>query len=373
MRTVSTEDINHMQTALALAGRGVGMVSPNPAVGCVIVASDGQVAGRGWTQIGGRPHAESEAITRAGEQCRGATAYVTLEPCDHQGGTSACSKALIKAKIKRVVIACKDPDPRVAGKGIARLKNAGIEVVQGILEEKAKNLNTGFFTRLAKGRPLFTLKSATTLDGRIATRSGQSRWITGPEARATGHMLRARHDAIMIGIGTALVDNPQLTCRLAGMGGYSPRRIITDSTLKLPLSSILVETANQTPTTILTATGIDRRKIKAFKKQGVKIIELTPSLSGRPAPEDMALALGIEGLNSVLIEGGSKLAGAFISAGLIDRLAWFHAPKLIGGDGVPSIAAYGLESLKDAQSFQRTAQYQCGKDIYETYDRRSDT
>jgi diaminohydroxyphosphoribosylaminopyrimidine deaminase/5-amino-6-(5-phosphoribosylamino)uracil reductase len=372
MSTNTTEDINHMGTALTLAGRSVGIVSPNPAVGCVIVASDGQVAGRGWTQIGGRPHAETEAITRAGEQCRGATAYVTLEPCNHQGETPACSKALIKAKIKRVVVACKDPDPRVAGKGIEHLKNAGVDVVQGILEEEAENLNAGFFTRLAKGRPLFTLKSATTLDGRIATRSGQSKWITGHEARATGHMLRARHDAIMIGIGTALADNPQLTCRIAGMEVYSPRRIIIDSTLKLPLSSLLVKTANQIPTIILTATGANRKKIKALKKQGVKVIELTPSISSHPAPEVMAEVLGNEGLNSVLIEGGSKIAGSFMSAGLIDRLAWFHAPKLIGGDGIPSIAAYGVESLIDAQYFQRTAQYQCGKDIYETYDRKSD-
>jgi diaminohydroxyphosphoribosylaminopyrimidine deaminase/5-amino-6-(5-phosphoribosylamino)uracil reductase len=372
MSTASTEDINHMRTAMALAGRGLGMVAPNPAVGCVIVGSDGQVAGRGWTQIGGRPHAESEAIARAGEQCHGATAYITLEPCNHQGQTPACSKALIKAEIKRVVVACKDPDPRVAGKGIERLKDNGIDVVEGILEEEANALNAGFFTRLAKGRPLFTLKSATTLDGRIATRSGHSKWITGPEARATGHMLRARHDAIMIGIGTALADNPQLTCRLAGMEDYSPRRIIADSTLQLPMSSPLVETANQTPTIILTATGSDKRKIKDFKKQGVRVIELTPSLSDQPAPEAVAEALGIEGLNSVLIEGGSKLAGSFMSAGLIDRLAWFHAPKLIGGDGVPSIAAYGVESLSDAQSFYRTAQYQCGKDIYETYERKSD-
>jgi len=372
MSTASTEDINHMRSALALAGRGLGMVAPNPAVGCVIVSKDGQVVGRGWTQNGGRPHAETEAISRAGGQCPGATAYVTLEPCDHQGQTPACSKALIKAEIKRVVVACKDPDPRVAGKGIERLKEAGINVVEGILEDEAKTLNAGFFTRLAKSRPLFTLKSATTLDGRIATRSGHSKWITGPEARATGHMLRARHDAIMIGIGTALADNPQLTCRLAGMENYSPRRIIADSTLQLPLSSPLVETANQIPTIILTATGADRRKIKGFKKQGVRVIALAPSLSGQPAPEAMAEALGSEGLNSILIEGGSKLAASFMGAGLIDRLAWFHSPKLIGGDGVPSIAAFGVESLSDAQSFQRTAQYQRGKDIYETYERMSD-
>ena len=319
--TVKTEDMNHMGVALALARRSIGVAAPNPAVGCVIVAKNGQIAGRGWTQMGGRPHAEHEAIKRAGIQCRGGTAYVTLEPCDHEGKTSACSKALIKANIKRVVVACVEPDPRVSGRGIKRLMNAGIEVIQGILEKEAIYLNNGFFTRLAKGRPLFTLKAATTLDGRIATRSGHSKWITGPEARATGHMLRARHDAIMIGIGTALTDKPQLTCRLEGMELYSPRRIVIDSTLKLPLSNLLVETANQIPTIILTATRVDKRKVTALKNKGVKVIELKPTLSGRLMPELIAKALGIEGLNSVLLEGGGKLAGSFISAGLVDHLA----------------------------------------------------
>ena len=369
--TVNTEDINHMGAALALARRGLGMTAPNPTVGCIIVSNDGQIAGRGWTQMGGRPHAEQEAIKRAGIQCRGATAYVTLEPCDHEGEAPACSKALIKANIKRVVVACVDPDPRVSGKGVKRLKNAGVEVVQGILEEEAKYLNKGFFKRLAEGRPLFTLKLATTLDGQIATRSGHSKWITGPEARAKGHMLRARHDAIMIGIGTALADKPQLTCRLKGMALYSPLRIIIDSTLKLPLTSLLVETANYIPTIILTAKGVNREKVLAFKKKGIKVIVLKPLLSGRLAPKLIAKALGIEGLNSVLLEGGSKVVGSFISAGLVDQLAWFHAPKLIGGDGVPSIAAYGVESLLDAQSFQLTTQHQCGNDIYETYDRKN--
>lgn len=365
------EDFNHMGAALALAMRGLGITAPNPTVGCIIVTNDGQIAGRGWTQIGGRPHAEYEAIKRAGVQCRGATAYVTLEPCDHEGKTPACSKAIINAGIKRVVIACQDPDPRVSGRGIKRLKKASIEVIQGVLEEEAKYLNNGFFTRITEGRPIFTLKSATTLDGQIATRNGHSKWITGPEARARGHMLRARHDAIMIGIGTALADKPQLTCRIEGMEIYSPRRIIIDSNLELLLSNPLVKTANQTPTIILTAKEIDRKKIVALKKQGVEVIELTPLASGRLAPTSIAKALGAKGLNSVLLEGGSKLASSFISAGLVDRLAWFHSPKLIGGDGIPSIAAYGVEKLSDAQSFHRITQNQCGKDIYGVYDRRS--
>ena len=368
MMNVFEEDIIHMGTALALARRGLGIVAPNPAVGCVIVTSEGQIAGRGWTQIGGRPHAETEAIKRAGARCYGATAYVTLEPCSHEGKTPACSISLINAKIKRVVVACKDPDPRVSGSGIDHLKNAGIEVIEGVLEEEAKNLNEGFFKRLSEGRPLITLKSATTLDGKIATQSGQSKWITGPEARAQGHMLRARSDAIIIGIGTALADKPQLTCRLIGMENYSPHRIIIDSTLKLPLSNTLVKTANKIPTTVFTAARDNRKKISNYTELGVKIIELEPALSGQLPPELIAKTLGTYGFNNVLLEGGSKLAGSFISAGLVDRLAWFRAPNIIGGDGIDSIAGCGVENLQEAKSFKRVSQHQCGNDIYEMYE-----
>ena len=366
----SNADTAHMQAALTLAARGLGRVAPNPAVGCIIVGSDGNVAGRGWTQPGGRPHAETEAIKRAGDNCHNATAYVTLEPCDHRGQTPPCSKALINAGIKRVVIACVDPDPRVAGKGIKRLKSAGIEVVEGIFEEQAKLLNAGFFSRLKKGRPLFTLKAATSLDGRIASRTGDSKWITGPQARAAGHMLRARHDAIMIGIGTALADDPELTCRLPGMEEYSPIRILADSTLKLPLSSPMVQSAKDLPTIVMTAPDADKRKIKDLKKMGVMVCKVETSVSGQPTPEAMAKALGEQGLTRVLIEGGGKLAGAFMQSGLIDRLAWFHAAKLIGGDGVPSIAPFGVESLSDSPAFLRTGLRKCGEDILETYERK---
>jgi diaminohydroxyphosphoribosylaminopyrimidine deaminase / 5-amino-6-(5-phosphoribosylamino)uracil reductase len=363
-------DTLHMQAALTLAARGLGRVAPNPAVGCVIVGADGAVVGRGWTQPGGRPHAETEAIGRAGDQCAGATAYVTLEPCDHRGKTPPCSVALIDVGIKRVVIACEDPDPRVAGKGAKRLIDNGVEVVQGIFETEAQALNAGFMTRLSKGRPLFTLKSATTLDGRIATRTGHSKWITGVEARAAGHMLRARHDAIMIGIGTALADDPSLSCRLPGMEAFSPTRIIADSSLQLPTSSTMVETAADIPTIIIAGKGAEKGKIKELKNKSVKVIEVKASVSGHPAPDAMAEALAGEGLNSVLIEGGGKLAGAFMQAGLVDRLAWFHAAKLIGGDGVPSVAAFGVENLPDAPSFTRTSLKTCGEDVFETYERR---
>ncbi|MHA1599104.1 MAG: bifunctional diaminohydroxyphosphoribosylaminopyrimidine deaminase/5-amino-6-(5-phosphoribosylamino)uracil reductase RibD, partial [Alphaproteobacteria bacterium] len=254
----SISDLDHMRTALTLARRGLGMVSPNPSVGCVIVDVDGHVVGRGVTASGGRPHAETIALSVAGDKARDGTAYVTFEPCSHQGKTSPCAKALMKSGIRRVVIACEDPDHRVSGRGIAMLKSADIEVTEGVLEAEALALNAGFITRIKEGRPLFTLKTATSLDGRIATRSGDSQWITGDAARRTAHMLRARHDAVLVGIGTALADNPSLTCRLGGMEGYSPIRIVADSRLRLPLSSILVETAKQVPTWIVCSSDADK-------------------------------------------------------------------------------------------------------------------
>jgi len=364
---ISEADIGHMRTALTLARRGLGQVWPNPAVGCVVTGPDGRIVGRGWTAPGGRPHGEAEALARAGERARGGTAYVTLEPCDHQGQTPPCSIGLIAAGIRRCVVATGDPDPRVDGQGIRRLKDAGIEVVQGLLEDEALEINAGFFLRVRSGRPLFTFKAATSLDGRIATRTGDSRWITGSEARARGHMLRARHDAILVGIGTALADDPSLTCRLPGMDQYSPIRIIADSRLRLPASSMVVRTARAHPTWIVHAPGADKDNAKKLKAQGVELVEVANDASGRAKIPDMAEVLGKRGLTRVLIEGGGKLAGGFLAAGLLDRLAWFHAPILIGGEGVPAIAGPGMENLPDCPHFERLTLEQIGPDLYETY------
>jgi diaminohydroxyphosphoribosylaminopyrimidine deaminase / 5-amino-6-(5-phosphoribosylamino)uracil reductase len=207
-----------MRSAIALARRGLGTVAPNPAVGCVIV-NNGTVVGRGWTQPGGRPHGETEALRRAGDAASGATAYVSLEPCNHWGKTPPCTEALLEARIGRVVVACEDPDPRVSGSGIRRLREAGVQVDIGLCADEATELNEGFFHRIRDGRPLVTLKLATSLDGRIALRTGESQWITGPTARSWGHGLRARYDAIMVGLNTALADDPELTCRLPGLSG----------------------------------------------------------------------------------------------------------------------------------------------------------
>lgn len=362
-------DVSNMQAALALAGRGLGSVWPNPAVGCLIVDPDGVVVGRGWTQPGGRPHAETEAIKQAGAKAQGATAYVSLEPCDHHGQTPPCSQALIDAGIARVVVGCQDPDERVSGKGVRRLEAAGIEVVSGVCRDEAERLNKGFFLRTQEGRPLFTLKSASTLDGRIATHSGDSQWITGELARKAGHGLRLDHDAIMVGIGTALVDNPMLTCRLEGLEEKSPVRIVFDSRLRLPLTHKLVATAHKFPTWIVTLPGNEDERRKAFENAGVAIIEIAPDKDGYP---DLTLAsqeMGRRGLTRVLIEGGSHLAASFLEHNLIDRVAWMRAPRVIGGDGIPAVMAFGVEKLEQAVDFKRTAAREAGCDLIELYER----
>src|SRR5580700_3393612 len=264
-------DLPHMRAALALARRGLGSTWPNPAVGCVIV-NDGRVVGRGWTQKGGRPHAETEALQRAGVAAKGATAYVSLEPCSHHGKTPPCAEALIVARIARVVAAVEDPDPRVSGAGIARLRDAGVKVETGLCADEAAELNAGFFCRVKHGRPLVTLKLATSLDGRIATPSGESRWITGEAARERAHLLRATHDAVLVGTGTALADDPLLTCRLPGLADRSPVRIVLDRNLRLPATLRLFTEARETPSWVVTLNSSDTVGRKARHDQGVTVI-----------------------------------------------------------------------------------------------------
>lgn len=356
-----------MRAALALAGRGLGHVWPNPAVGCVLVDVQGRTVGRGWTQPGGRPHAETEALARAGAAAKGATAYVTLEPCAHHGKTPPCADALIEAGVARVIAATEDPDPRVKGGGLGRLRAAGVAVECGLLREEAEALNAGYMMRQRDGRPLVTLKLATTLDGRIATHTGESRWITGDAARARGHLMRARHDAIMVGIGTALADNPSLTCRLPGLEDRSPVRIVVDARLHLSLTSNLVATAARTPTWLVTVPGNDADRLQAFEDCGVKIIEIRRAADGYPDPAAMFLALGEAGLTRVLVEGGGHLAACLIRADLVDRLRWFRAAGIMGGDGIPAVAAYGVDELTMMRRFRRVAVGAVGDDVLESY------
>lgn len=343
-----------MDAALRLARRGLGTAWPNPAVGCVIVRH-GVVVGRGWTQPGGRPHAETEALKQAGAAARGASAFVTLEPCAHHGQTPSCAAALVAAGVDRVVAAVVDPDPRVSGRGFEILRRAGITVVVGVGAVAARRLNAGFFLRLGARRPLVTLKVAASLDGRIATRTGASQWITGAVARRRGHLLRATHDAILLGIGTALADDPRLTCRLPGYRRRHPLvRIVLDSRLRLSPESVLVRTAAQEgPLWLLHGPDADMGRRAALAAcPSVRLFPIADGDSGGGLSIIAALrALADQGLTRVLAEGGGRVAAALLRAGCVDDLIWFGAGVIVGGDGVPAVAPYGVAVLADAARF----------------------
>ncbi len=359
-------DGNFMKAALSLAERGLGNVAPNPAVGCVLV-KDGVIVGRGWTQKGGRPHAETEALARAGAAARGATAYVTLEPCAHHGRTPPCAEALIAAGIVRVVGAVGDPDPRVSGRGYEMLSKAGIEVVEDVCEAEARRLNEGFFLRIREARPLVTLKLATSADGKTATHSGQSRWITNEASRARGHLLRATHDAIMVGSATAIVDDPELTCRLPGLDARSPIRIVADGRLRLPLTSKLVRDARRTPVWLLTFAGGDVARRAAFEACGVALIDVPAGADGLM---DMKAALALiaeRGVTRLLVEGGARLAASLMQAKLVDRIEWFRAPRIVGGDGYSAIATLGIDVLANAPSLSLDETLPLGDDTLSSY------
>jgi diaminohydroxyphosphoribosylaminopyrimidine deaminase/5-amino-6-(5-phosphoribosylamino)uracil reductase len=357
-----------MRAALALARRGLGSVWPNPAVGCIIVA-DGRVVGRGSTQPGGRPHAETEALAMAGQAARGATVYVTLEPCAHHGKTPPCAEALLKAGVTRVVVATGDPDPRVSGRGLDILRGKGVAVETGLLEAEAAEVNAGFFMRIRDGRPLVTLKLASTLDGRIATHAGESRWITGDAARSAGHLLRAEHDVIMVGSGTALADDPELTCRLPGLAEHSPLRAVVDGRLRLPLTSRLVAGASDNPTWLVTLEGGDARRIEAYEEAGVEVLEVPAGPEGSIDLHAALEAFAERGVTRVLAEGGAHLAAALFRADLVDRLVWFRAPTVMGGDGLPAAVAFGVDHLSQTPRFLRVDTMTTGGDMMEVYKR----
>ena len=368
-------DAQAMAVALRLASRAVGRAAPNPAVGCVLVRwVDGQprVLGRGWTQPGGRPHAETEALRRASsaygrDALVGATAYVTLEPCNHHGKTPPCTEALIQARLGRVVVAALDPDPRVNGAGVARLEAAGVRVDQGVAAAAAQALNQGHWLRHEVGRPLVTIKSAVSLDGRIAAADGTSRWITGPAARAYGHLLRARYDAIMVGINTALADDPQLDCRLPGLTSASPTRVVLDHHLRLPADSHLARDARQRPTWVIASTAAAASQAAALRDLGVEVVRLEPGLHGR-IPLDAALAaLAERGITRLLVEGGARLTASFLNAGVVDRLALFQAPSLIGGNGYGMAEAIGVETPQQALRGTLLKRRQVGDDTFSLF------
>jgi diaminohydroxyphosphoribosylaminopyrimidine deaminase/5-amino-6-(5-phosphoribosylamino)uracil reductase len=354
-RTQSSDD-QCMHHALRLAARGLGRVAPNPAVGCVIIGADGTIVGRGWTQPGGRPHAETMALVQAGAAARGGTVYVTLEPCAHHGVTPPCADALIAAGVARVVGAVIDPDPRVSGRGFRRFEQAGIAVTDGVLEAEARAVNAGFFKRVMEGRPLVALKIAQSADGYAAGPPGADRWITSEPARRHAHLLRAEHDAILVGIGTVLADNPLLTCRLPGLEDRSPVRIVLDSRLRLSPSSQLARTAREVPVIAFTVAPERGGELAAM---GVQIERIGADADGHPDVAAVLRTLGARGFTRILVEGGPAIHNALLKRGLADCAYVYRAPMRLGG-GLPS-------ALADISQNRLLSRETIGPDVLESY------
>jgi len=353
-------DTAHMAHALALGRRALGRVWPNPAVGCVIVR-DGRIVGRGWTAPGGRPHAEVRALAQAGHLAQGATAYVTLEPCSHHGKTPPCADALVAAGIGRVVVAHPDPDPRVNGQGISRLRSAGIDVVTGVLEDRARQDLQGFLSRVEANRPMVTLKLANSLDGRIATGTGESQWITGPMARRTVHALRATHDAVLVGAGTARADDPSLTVRDLGID-HQPVRVVISRRLDLPKGK-LFQTARAVPVWLVHGDDAPTETQTDWKDAGAELVPCELSDARHLDLRHVLKALAERGLTRVFCEGGGALAGSLIDAGCVDHLITMTAGVALGAEGRPSLSAMGIDRLDHAPRFALRDTCDLGGDV----------
>ncbi len=348
-----------MKRALSLARKGIGRTSPNPAVGCVIVR-DGAIVGEGWHKKAGTPHAEIHALLQAGEKARNADVYVTLEPCAHFGKTPPCADALVAAGVARVYVGMSDPNPLVCGKGLDILRAAGIDVFTGILERECSRINEGFVKHVTTGLPFVILKSALTLDGKTATSTGDSKWITSEKSRRYVHKLREMVDGIMVGVGTVIADDPQLTCRLKGIR-RDPVRIIVDSRLRIPPGARVLRHDTGSVTCIATTVRGSER-IAELEKSGVEIITCKDD-NGRVDLADMMRQLGERGLQSILLEGGRELAGEAMRLGLIDKYMLFYAPKLLGGcDGLGLFAGKGVERMEEARKLNEISITRFGDD-----------
>ena len=368
----AAEDRRWMGEALALAADALGTTWPNPAVGCILVRDGGVVVGRGVTRPGGRPHAETVAVREAGPQARGATAYVTLEPCAHARVDGPCAELLAAAGVARVVVALRDPDPRVEGGGIAKLRAAGIKVEIGCRAAEAGELNAGHLKRMARGLPFCALKLAQSLDGRIATATGESRWITGEAARAEGHRLRARHDAIMIGSGTALADDPLLTCRDSpGLEHRSPVRIVLDRRLRLPPTSRLARSAREVPVWVVAGPDADEAAAEVLGAQGCEVLRVPDAAGDGEGNGGMASALAAlagRGITRLFVEGGAEVAAALLRAHLVDRLHLFTAPILLGSEALPGVGPLGQGRLAGAPRWRRVEGRALGDDRLDVLD-----
>ena len=333
----------YMHRAITLARKGMGKTAPNPAVGCVVVR-DGAIVGEGWHRKAGTPHAEVHALRQAGGAARGADVYVTLEPCSHYGKTPPCAEALMEARVQRIFAAMVDPNPKVSGRGVEMLRSAGIEVTIGILERESRLLNEPFIKHVTTGLPFVILKSAMTLDGKTATESGDSKWITNEKSRRYVHKLRALLDAVMVGVGTVTADDPQLTSRIAG--GRDPLRIIVDSALTIPIHSRVLHLSSPARTVIATLAG-SGPKAEQLRDCGVEILQCQER-EGRVDLHDLLARLGSMGVQSVLLEGGSRLAGEALRLGLIDKFLLFYAPKIVGGEAPGLFAGRSAGRMAEA-------------------------
>jgi len=361
----AVDDARFMALAFTLGRRGLGNTWPNPAVGSVIV-KDGVIVGRGWTQPGGRPHAEVEALRHAKKAANGATMYVTLEPCAHQGKTPPCADAIVRAGIARVVSALEDPNPEVAGKGHARLREKGIAVEVGLGADEARRAHAGHIMRVTKGRPYVTLKLAVSADGKAGLAARQPVAITGDAAWTRVHQMRAANDAIMVGIGTVLSDNPQLTCRLPGMFERSPVRVVLDSGLKLPLMTSVVATVRETPTWVFTSVKPSAIAEEILQQKGCKVFRVGDA-DGELDLAEVLKVLAEQGVTRLMVEGGPTLAGNLAGAGLIDELALLRGEKIIGADGIAPLEGMPLDGFT-GQLHARGSE-KLGADTLELYER----
>jgi diaminohydroxyphosphoribosylaminopyrimidine deaminase/5-amino-6-(5-phosphoribosylamino)uracil reductase len=355
------QDIKFMSLALAISKQNIGNTSPNPSVGCVI-SNKNIIISTGVTAKNGRPHAEEIALNKAREKAKGATIYITLEPCSHFGQTPPCVDSIIKSGISRVVIATIDPDKRVNGFGIKKLKEAKIEVVIGAMSKEAEEINKGFFKAKKLGKPFVTLKMATSLDGKIATHSYDSKWISNEKSRNFAHKLRSKNDAILIGSNTVKKDNPMLDCRILGLENSSPKRIILSSKLDMDLNSKIFQTANQIDTFIAT----NNSNYQKFLDLGVKILYFDTKKDSIKI-HDLLQKLCDIGINNLLIEGGGKVASNFLKENLVDEVVWIKTSKIIGGDGINSIDNLNLEKLSNCTEFSKVDQKEFDEDTILTY------
>ena len=369
IRAAKDADRRFMQLALTLGRRGQGRTWPNPAVGAVVV-KDGIIVGRGWTQAGGRPHAEPEALGRAGEAARGATLYVTLEPCSHLGKSPPCADAVIAAGVARVVSAIEDPNPDVAGQGHARLRAAGITVETGCGATDAARDHAGHFRRMRDHRPHVILKLAVSADDKIAAKGRKTVAITGDAAQRRVHLLRAQCDAIMVGIGTVLADDPLLTCRLPGMAARSPVRVVLDPQLRIPGESRLVHSARQTPLWLIASETAEAAAAMRLGAAGAQLIRLPPTSTAPGLDLHAALrALSERGISRLLVEGGSKIASSFVAAGLVDEFWLLRGPETLGADAVAALDAMPLSTLTQSPAFRERARETLDQDTLTIYER----